>query len=39
MNVGGTPFSDSPIGFWEVGGLIVASFALVAIILSRLRFF
>ena len=39
MNVGGTPFSDSPIGFWEVGGLIAASFALVAIILSRLRFF
>jgi len=39
MNVGGIPFSDSPIGFWVVGGLIAASFALVAIILSRLRFF
>jgi zinc transporter len=39
MNVGGIPFSDSPIGFWVVGGLIVASFALVAFILSRLRFF
>jgi zinc transporter len=39
MNVGGMPFSDSPIGFWAVGGLIVAAFALVAIILSRFRFF
>ena len=39
MNVGGLPFSDNPIGFWAVGGLIAAAFALVAIILSRFKFF
>jgi zinc transporter len=39
MNVVGTPFSSSPNGFWVVGGLIAASFALVAIVLFRFRFF
>ena len=41
MNVGGIPFSGSPNGFWVVGGLIAAVFALVAIVLFRfrLRFF
>jgi zinc transporter len=39
MSVGGMPFSDSPIGFWAVSGLIAASFVVVAIILSRFKFF
>jgi len=39
MNVGGIPFSGSSNGFWVVGGLIAAVFAVVAIILSRFRFF
>jgi zinc transporter len=39
MNVGGIPFSGSPNGFWVVGGLIIAVFALVAIVLYRFRFF
>jgi len=39
MNVAGIPFSDNPNGFWVVGGLIVAVFALVAIVLIRFRFF
>jgi zinc transporter len=39
MNVIGTPFSSSPNGFWIVGGLIAASFALVTIMLFRFRFF
>jgi zinc transporter len=39
MNVGGLPFSSSPYGFWAVGGLMAAAFALVAIILFRFRFF
>jgi zinc transporter len=39
MNVGGIPFNGSPNGFWAVGGLIAASFALVAIVLFRFRFF
>jgi zinc transporter len=41
MNVGGIPFSGSPNGFWVVGGLIAAAFALVALVLFRfkLRFF
>jgi zinc transporter len=39
MNVGGVPFSGSPNGFWVVGGLIAAVFALVAIVLFRFRFF
>jgi zinc transporter len=39
MNVGGIPFSGSPNGFWVVGGLIAAVFALVAIVLFRFRFF
>jgi zinc transporter len=38
MNVGGIPFSGSPNGFWVVGGLIIAVFALVAIFLFRFRF-
>lgn len=38
MNVGGIPFSGSPNGFWVVGGLIAAAFAMFAIILFRLRF-
>jgi zinc transporter len=38
MNVGGIPFSDNPNGFWVVGGLIAAVFALVAIVLFRFRF-
>jgi zinc transporter len=38
MNVGGIPFSGSPNGFWVVGGLIAAVFALVAIVLFRFRF-
>jgi zinc transporter len=38
MNVGGIPFSGSPNGFWVVGGLIIAVFALVAIVLYRFRF-
>jgi zinc transporter len=38
MNVGGIPFSGSPNGFWGVGGLIIAVFALVAIVLYRFRF-
>jgi zinc transporter len=38
MNVGGIPFSGSPSGFWVVGGLISAAFALVAGVLFRLRF-
>jgi Mg2+ and Co2+ transporter CorA len=39
INVGGIPFSGSPNGFWVVGGLITAIFALVAIVLYRFRFF
>jgi zinc transporter len=39
MNVAGIPFSGSPNGFWAISGLIVAVFALVAIILFRFRFF
>jgi zinc transporter len=39
MNVGGIPFSGSPNGFWVVGGLIAAVFAVVAIILLRFRLF
>ena len=35
MNVGGTPFSNSPNGFWVVGGLIAAFNALFAIVLLR----
>ena len=38
MNVGGIPFSGNPNGFWVVGGLIAAVFALVAIALFRFRF-
>jgi zinc transporter len=38
MNVGGIPFSGNPNGFWVVGGLIAAVFALVAIVLFRFRF-
>ena len=38
MNVGGIPFSSNPNGFWVVGGLIAAVFALVAIVLFRFRF-
>jgi hypothetical protein len=38
MNVGGIPFSDNPNGFWVVGGLIAAVFAVVAIVLFRFRF-
>jgi hypothetical protein len=37
MNVGGVPFSGSPNGFWAVAGMIVAVFALVAIVLFRFR--
>jgi zinc transporter len=39
MNVGGLPFSGSPNGFWVVGGLMSAAFALVVIVLFRFRFF
>jgi zinc transporter len=39
MNVAGNPFSGSPNGFWVVGGLIAAVFALVALVLFRFRFF
>ena len=39
MNVTGIPFSGSANGFWAVGGLITAIFALAAIVLYRLRFF
>ena len=35
MNVGGIPFSGSPNGFWVVGGLIAAFFAMFAIVLFR----
>ena len=35
MNVGGIPFADSPHGFWVVGGLIAAFFALFGVILLR----
>ena len=38
MNVGGIPFSGNPNGFWVVGGLIAAVFALVATVLFRFRF-
>jgi zinc transporter len=38
MNVGSLPFSGNPNGFWVVGGLIAAVFALVALVLFRLRF-
>ena len=38
MNVGGIPFSGNPNGFWVVGRLIAAVFALVAIVLFRFRF-
>ena len=39
MNVAGIPFSGMPNGFWAVGGLIAAAFALVAFVLFRFRFF
>jgi zinc transporter len=39
MNVGNIPLSSGPNGFWIVSGLIGASFALVAIVLSWFRFF
>ena len=39
MNVGDIPLSNSPNGFWVVSGLIAGSFALVAIVLVRFRFF
>jgi zinc transporter len=39
MNVGGIPFTGSPNGFWAVGGLILITFALVAFVLFRFRFF
>jgi zinc transporter len=39
MNVAGLPFTSSPNGFWVVGGLIIAAFALVMIVLSRFKFF
>jgi zinc transporter len=39
MNVGGIPFSGGPNGFWVVGALIAAVFAVAAIILLRFRFF
>ena len=39
MNVGGIPFSGSPSGFWVVGALIGAVFALVAMFLFRFRSF
>ena len=39
MNVAGIPFGDSPNGFWVVGGLIAAAFALTTVVLLRLRFF
>jgi zinc transporter len=39
MNVTGIPFSGTPNGFWEVGGLIAAVLVFVAIVLYRLRFF
>lgn len=35
MNVGGIPFSGSPNGFWVVGGLIAAFFAMFAIVILR----
>jgi zinc transporter len=38
MNVTGTPFNGSPNSFWEVGTLIVATFALVALVLNRFKF-
>jgi zinc transporter len=37
MNVGGIPFSRSPIGFWVVAGMITVVFALVATIVLRFR--
>lgn len=39
MNVAGIPFSSAPNGFWAVGALIVAVFALVVLILRRLKIF
>jgi zinc transporter len=39
MNVSGIPFNGSSNGFWVVSGLIAVSFALVAIVLFRFRFF
>jgi Mg2+ and Co2+ transporter CorA len=39
MNVTGIPFSGSPSGFWVVGDLIAAAFALVAMVLFRFRLF
>src|SRR5271165_6654830 len=38
MNVGGIPFSSSPNGFWVVGGLIAAFFAMFAAVLFRFAF-
>ena len=35
MNVGGIPFSGSPNGFWVVGGLMAAFFAMFAIVILR----
>jgi hypothetical protein len=35
MNVGGIPFSGSPNGFWVVGGLLAAFFAMFAIVILR----
>jgi len=37
MNVGGIPFSGNPNGFWVVGGLIAAIFAMVAIVILWFR--
>jgi magnesium transporter len=39
MNFSDMPLSGSPNGFWVVNGLIAVSFALVAIVLFRFRFF
>jgi Mg2+ and Co2+ transporter CorA len=39
MNFSDMPLSGSPNGFWVVNGLIAASFAFVAIVLFRFRFF
>jgi len=39
MNVAGIPFGSSPNGFWLVGGLIAAAFALTTLVLLRFRFF
>ena len=38
-NVPGIPFSGRSNGFWLVDGLILATFAVVTIVLFRFRFF